>query len=87
MIRNGQVRVVHASYTPPQEVVDEPLDTSLVIAYSARRGYVETPDCLDRARWFLLDKSAQTQEEYRPVCHFDGEDLRRDPWHHPNLWI
>jgi hypothetical protein len=43
VIRNGQVRVVHASYTPPQEVVDEPLDTSLVIVYSARRGYVVTP--------------------------------------------
>jgi hypothetical protein len=43
VIRDGQVRVVHASYTPPQEVVDEPLDTSLVIAYSAGRGYVVTP--------------------------------------------
>jgi hypothetical protein len=43
VIHDGQVRVVHASYTPPQEVVDEPLDTSLVIAYSVRRGYVVTP--------------------------------------------
>jgi hypothetical protein len=43
VVRAGKVRVVHASYTPPQEVVDEPLTTSAVIRYSRGRGYVVTP--------------------------------------------
>jgi hypothetical protein len=43
VIRDGRVRVVHASYTPPTQVVDEALDASLVIALSKRRGYVVTP--------------------------------------------
>jgi hypothetical protein len=43
VVRHRQVRVVHASYTPPQEVVDEPLGTSRVMANSAQRGYVVTP--------------------------------------------
>lgn len=43
VVREGKVRVVHASYTPPQEVVDEPLTSSAVIHYSRGRGYVVTP--------------------------------------------
>jgi hypothetical protein len=43
VVRGGKVRVVHASYTPPQEVVDEPLASSAVIHYSRGRGYVVTP--------------------------------------------
>ena len=43
VIKQGTVRVVHASYTPPNEVVDEALGESLVIAYSKQRGYAVTP--------------------------------------------
>ena len=43
VIEAGTVRVVHASYAPPQQVVDEPLGESAVIALSRRRGYVVTP--------------------------------------------
>jgi hypothetical protein len=43
VVREGKVRVVHASYAPPQEVVDEPLASSAVIHYSRGRGYVVTP--------------------------------------------
>ncbi|MBN2576634.1 MAG: hypothetical protein JXP73_18865 [Deltaproteobacteria bacterium] len=43
VIKAGTVRVVHASYAPPQQVVDEALGESAVIALSRRRGYVVTP--------------------------------------------
>ena len=43
LVKGGDVRVVHASYMPPNQVVDEPLTTSEVIAFSRRRGYVVTP--------------------------------------------
>ena len=43
VIKSGAVHVVHASYTPPNQVVDEALGESLVIAYSFQRGYVVTP--------------------------------------------
>jgi hypothetical protein len=43
VIKNGTVRVVHASYTPPNQVVDEALGESQVIALSWKRGYVVTP--------------------------------------------
>lgn len=43
VVRAGKVRVVHASYTPPQKVVDEALTTSAVIRLSRGRGYVVTP--------------------------------------------
>jgi len=43
IIKDGTVRVVHASYTPPNEVVDEALGESQVIAYSWQRGYAVTP--------------------------------------------
>jgi len=43
VVRDGDVRVVHASYTEPTQVVDEPLARSMVIRYSFRRGYLVTP--------------------------------------------
>jgi len=43
VVKDGKVRVVHASYTPPNQVVDEALSESAVIALSRRRGYVVTP--------------------------------------------
>ena len=43
LIKGGEVRVIHASYMPPNQVVDEPLAQSEVIALSRRRGYVVTP--------------------------------------------
>lgn len=39
----GDVRVIHASYTTPRVVVDEPLATSAVIANSRPRGYHVSP--------------------------------------------
>jgi hypothetical protein len=43
VVRDGTVRVVHASYTPPNQVVDEALGEAQVIALSWRRGYAVTP--------------------------------------------
>ena len=43
LIKGGEVRVIHASYMPPNQVVDEPLARSEVIEFSRRRGYVVTP--------------------------------------------
>jgi hypothetical protein len=43
VVRDGAVRVIHASYAPPNQVVDEPLGASAVIRYSQARGYVVTP--------------------------------------------
>jgi hypothetical protein len=43
VIKNGTVRVVHSSYTPPNQVVDEALGESQVIALSGQRGYLVTP--------------------------------------------
>jgi hypothetical protein len=43
LVQDGAVRIVHASYTPPNQVVSEPLAKSLVIRYSYSRGYVVTP--------------------------------------------
>lgn len=42
-VRAGRVHVVHASYMPPQTVVDEPLAESQVIALSAPRGWIVSP--------------------------------------------
>jgi len=39
LVREGRVRVVHASYTPPRTVVDEPLTASQAIENSRARGY------------------------------------------------
>jgi hypothetical protein len=39
VVRGGQVRVVHASYTPPRTVVDEQLDESAAIENSRPQGY------------------------------------------------
>jgi hypothetical protein len=52
VVNGAEVRVVHASYAPPMEVVDEPLLASEVIAWSAARGYVVTPLFQDD---FLID--------------------------------
>jgi hypothetical protein len=43
VVREGEVRVVHASYTGPTQVVDEPLRESMAIQYSMRRGYLVSP--------------------------------------------
>ncbi len=43
LIKGGEVHVIHASYMPPNQVVDEPLAQSEVIEFSRRRGYVVTP--------------------------------------------
>ena len=43
LITRGEVHVIHASYMPPNQVVDEPLTRSEVIELSRRRGYVVTP--------------------------------------------
>jgi hypothetical protein len=43
VIHAGKVHVVHASYTPPNQVIDEPFDHSAVITLSRQRGYVVTP--------------------------------------------
>jgi len=52
VVNGAEVRVVHASYTPPMQVVDEPLLESQVIDLSAQRGYVVTPLFQDD---FLID--------------------------------
>jgi hypothetical protein len=52
VVKGNDVRVVHASYTPPTQVVDEPLLQSQVIDLSQRRGYVVTPLFQDD---FLID--------------------------------
>ena len=42
-MRAGEVRLVHASYTDAQVVIDEPLATARVIANSRAAGYFVTP--------------------------------------------
>jgi hypothetical protein len=43
VIRDGHVTFVHSSYTPPGTVVEEPLRSSLAIAYSRSKGYWVSP--------------------------------------------
>jgi hypothetical protein len=43
VVRGGAVRFVHASYTSPQTVVDEPLERAAAIAASQRAGYFVSP--------------------------------------------
>jgi hypothetical protein len=43
LVRAGEVRVIHASYMPPNQVVSERLEESAVIALSRRSGYFVTP--------------------------------------------
>jgi hypothetical protein len=43
VIRDGRVTFVHSSYTPPGTVVEEPLRSSLAIAYSRSKGYWVSP--------------------------------------------
>lgn len=43
VVRGDDVRMVHASYTPPKTVVDEPLLTSVAIDNSRGKGYFVTP--------------------------------------------
>jgi hypothetical protein len=43
LVRDGAVHVIHASYTAPTQVVDEPFTESEVIRSSRKRGYVVTP--------------------------------------------
>jgi hypothetical protein len=43
LIRDGHVTFVHSSYTPPGTVVEEPLRSSLAIAYSRSKGYWVSP--------------------------------------------
>lgn len=42
-VRDEQVRIIHASYTDRQVVIDEPLATAEVIANSRKAGYFVTP--------------------------------------------
>jgi hypothetical protein len=43
LVHDGAVHVIHASYTEPTQVVDEPFATAQVIRNSRARGYVVSP--------------------------------------------
>jgi hypothetical protein len=43
VVRGAEVRIVHASYFPPQAVVSEPVEASAAIAGSRPRGYWVSP--------------------------------------------
>jgi hypothetical protein len=70
VVQGGEVRVVHASYTPPTQVVDEPLLRSQVIDLSRRRGYVVTPIFQDD---FLIDAWLTGKPVPAPIWHPKGE--------------
>jgi hypothetical protein len=71
VIKDGKIHVVHASYTPPNQVLDEPFDKSDVITLSKRRGYVVTPIFQDdRLVDFWLSGRAVPAPDWKP---------RRDP--------
>jgi hypothetical protein len=66
VVKGDEVRVVHASYTPPTQVVNEPLLDSQVIELSKRRGYVVTPIFQDD---FLIDAWLAGSPVPAPVWH------------------
>jgi hypothetical protein len=43
VVREGKASFVHSSYTPPGTVVEEPVVSSLAIAYSRSKGYWVSP--------------------------------------------
>ena len=43
VVRGAEVRIVHASYFPPQAVVSEPVEASAAIEGSRRKGYWVSP--------------------------------------------